>query len=182
MVTHNRIYLTGFMGSGKSTLAPLIANVFGFDVVDLDTEIEKRTGTIISEIFQTHGEAYFRKIEQELLLETMTRQNIVVALGGGAIAFGNNLQVMKDSGLLVYLKVEPEEILRRVKRIQNRPLLKDKDGVMLSDDSLRNRISSLLLLREPYFNQADITILFEDASIALTVDRIVRLIRNHIQT
>ncbi|MBI5216043.1 MAG: shikimate kinase [Ignavibacteriae bacterium] len=181
MTKHTRIYFTGFMGSGKSTLAPPVANVLGFDSLDLDVEIEHRVGYSVSEIFEQHGELYFRRLEQELLQEFSTRQNIVVALGGGTVAFENNLEQIKSNGLLVYLEVEPDILLKRIRRKQHRPLLKDSSGAQLPETAMREKIISLLQIREHYYNQADITITMDDSSIALTVDKVVRLLRKHVQ-
>ncbi len=177
----NKIYFTGFMGSGKSTLAPLIANVLGYDHADIDHLIEQRTGTTVAELFATRGEPFFRNLEHEILIELSHRSNLVVALGGGTIVFGNNLQIMKETGLLVYLKASPEAIVRRVKRKQNRPLLKDEDGTMLTEEALRNRVYDLLALREPFYQQSDIIIEVGNAAVAYTVDRVARLIRDRIE-
>ena len=180
IIRKNRIYLTGFMGSGKSTLAPIIANVLGYEHVDIDKAIEGKTGLTISDIFKTHGEAYFRSIERAILVELSLKPNVVVALGGGTVAFNDNLSIMKSSGLLVYLKADPEIIIRRVKRKENRPLLKDEDGTMLTEEALRTRIHTLLTTREQFYLKADIIIEVGNANIPLTVDRIVNKIRKHV--
>ncbi|TAK57549.1 MAG: shikimate kinase [Bacteroidetes bacterium] len=176
----NKIYLTGFMGSGKSTLAPLLANVLGYTVLDLDAEIERLNNMTISEMFRIHGESYFREKEHTILLQTKQEENIIVALGGGTITIGDNLDIIKSSGLLVYLKTTPEVILRRVKRKETRPMLHDEKGIVLTDDALRERIRALLAKREPFYSQADITIEVGDVAIAFTVDRIIKSIRKHI--
>ncbi len=181
MTKHTRIYITGFMGSGKSTLTPSIANVLGFDSIDLDVEIERTSGMTVAEMFELHGEPYFRRVEHELLQKISGRTNIVVALGGGTVTIENNLQLIKSTGLLIYLKVDPEILLRRVKRKQHRPLLKDSNGAQLSEEVLRERIHSLIQARELYYNQADIIIALGDSSIAKTVDLIVSKIRNRVQ-
>jgi shikimate kinase len=168
------------MGSGKSTLAAPVANVLGYDSLDLDTEIERRTEKTVLETFERQGENYFRRLEQELLQEFFTKTKIVVALGGGTVTFENNLEQIKSNGLLVYLKVGPDIILKRVQRKQHRPLLKDASGKQLPEDEMKKKIISLLQVREQYYSQADVTIAMDDSSVALTVDKIVRRLRKFV--
>ncbi len=82
------------MGSGKSTAGIKLANMLGFKFVDLDNLIEEAQGITISEIFSTHGEEAFRKIEQEMLASTFELSNVIVATGGGAPCFYNNMDAM----------------------------------------------------------------------------------------
>ena len=79
-----RIVLTGFMGSGKSTVGPLLAAELGWTFVDLDSEIERRTGSTIPQIFAARGEESFRKEETAALVTALGHANTVIALGGGA--------------------------------------------------------------------------------------------------
>lgn len=169
------------MGSGKSTLAPLLANMLGYEHIDLDREIERKSGLLISEIFRIHGEQYFRDLERSLLINFSTRKNLVIALGGGTITYNNNIAIMKSTGLVVYLKTSPEIIIRRVKRNQNRPLLQDEDGTLLTEDALRARIQNLLTLREPFYTQADVTLEIGNARVAFTVDKLVRKLRGMVE-
>ena len=140
----NLIYLTGFMGSGKSTIAPILANTLGYNYLDIDLEIEKAAGKTVSEIFLESGEDYFRDIERKLLQEVSRQEGCVVSLGGGTIANEGNLKLVKSSGVLIYLKIEPDQILQRMKFKTDRPLLKSADGRQLSDDELRTRVTLLL--------------------------------------
>jgi shikimate kinase len=79
-----RIVLTGFMGSGKSTVGPLLAAELGWTFVDLDNEIERRTGLTVPQIFATRGEEAFRKEETAALVAALGHARTVIALGGGA--------------------------------------------------------------------------------------------------
>src|ERR1041384_4110889 len=117
----NLIYLTGFMGSGKSTIAPILANTLGYTSRDIDAEIEQVTGKKVSDIFTDHGETYFRETEQRLLRESSKLEGCIVSLGGGTIANTANLQIVKSSGVLVYLMASVDQILRRVRHKTNKP-------------------------------------------------------------
>lgn len=79
-----RLVLTGFMGAGKSTVGRMLADRLGWEFLDLDTYIEARAGLTVPEIFSTHGETHFRKLESQALVSALGRQNVVLALGGGA--------------------------------------------------------------------------------------------------
>jgi shikimate kinase len=79
-----RLVLTGFMGAGKSTIGRMLADRLGWEFLDLDASIETRTGLTVPQIFATHGEAHFRKLESQALASALGRRNIVLALGGGA--------------------------------------------------------------------------------------------------
>ena len=173
----NLVFLTGFMGSGKTTIAPILANTLGYSVVDIDAEIEKITGRKVSEIFFESGEHFFRDEEHKLLQEVSLRQGCVVSLGGGTIANDRNLNIVKSTGVLVYLKVDAEHIFQRLKFKKDRPLLKTKEGIILSDDELRSRINALLAAREPFYTQSDVTIATDESRVGLTVDEIVRQIK-----
>lgn len=168
------------MGSGKSTIAPILANTLGYDYVDIDAEIEKATGKKVSEIFFELGEEYFRDVERTLLRDISRRTECVVSLGGGTIAKEGNLKVIKSSGLLIYLKADADQIFRRMKHKSDRPLLTSTEGKRLNDAELLARIEKLLIAREPFYNQSDLTIPTDDAPVGKTVDTIVRLIKPHI--
>jgi shikimate kinase len=79
-----RLVLTGFMGAGKSTIGRMLAGRLGWEFLDLDVLIEARTGLTVPAIFATHGETHFRKLESQTLAAALGRQNVVIALGGGA--------------------------------------------------------------------------------------------------
>lgn len=171
------IFLTGFMGSGKSTIGPILANTLGFQFVDLDKLIEERAGQRIVEIFETKGEKHFRELERQLLAEVASASDFVISLGGGTIANEENVRLIKEHGALVYLKLSPEEVLRRVSHRNDRPMLKDEQGRVLPPDELKRRVLSLLQHREQYYNQADIIVSADLLSVGKTVDEIVKHLR-----
>ncbi len=171
-----RIFLTGFMGSGKSTVGPILANTIGYDFVDLDREIETQCQKSVKRIFQEDGEQFFRSKERALLQQLVNRETIVIALGGGTLSDPAIFDIVKLSGLLVYLKVPTEELLKRLHHKADRPLLTDADGNRLPEESLRERLMDLHSKREPLYAQADIIVLADEKRLGLTVDHLVRLL------
>jgi shikimate kinase len=171
---NRRIYLTGFMGSGKSTIGPILANVLGYEFVDLDNAIAAREGKSVREIFRDHGESHFRRKERETVAELSLRDGLIVSLGGGTLTDQDCLAVVKATGILVYLKVPLEEIVRRLRNKTDRPMVLGPDGERLNEQELRERILQLLAQREPFYANADLTIVADQVRLGLTVDRLVR--------
>jgi len=128
--THmRRIVLTGFMGSGKSTVGPLLAARLGWRFVDVDDVIEAEAGTKITELFTKYGEAAFRKREHEAIGRLAQGEELVLALGGGAIETeGVRTLVLGSAGtILVHLEVELETTLKRCAGTEGtRPILADR--------------------------------------------------------
>jgi len=176
----NIIYLAGFMGSGKSTIGPILANALGFDFVDIDKLIEERTGKQITEIFRQMGEKAFRALEHELLVEVSSKGGGVVALGGGAVGNQENLDLIRSTGIMVYLQLPPEEAVRRMRNKSDRPMLRDAEGNKLSETELRKKVEELLKRREPFYAQADLVIPTGGKRVGGTVDEIVRKLRRFI--
>ena len=174
---NRRIYLTGFMTSGKSTIGPILANVLGFEFADLDVTIAAREGKSVRKIFQDHGEAYFRRKERESVTELSLRDRIIVSLGGGTLADEGALTVVTSTGILVYIKVPVDQIVRRLRNKTDRPMVLGTDGGRLNEEELRKRILELLAVREPLYERADITIQADQMRLGLTVDRLVKLLK-----
>lgn len=126
------IYLAGFMGSGKSTIGRLLARELGWSFVDLDSEIERREGVTISEIFARSGEAGFRRAEREALLEQASpakgQVQRVVALGGGTYAFARNRETLRAAGLTFWLDADAATLWERVRGERHRPLARDRSA------------------------------------------------------
>lgn len=171
------IYLAGFMGSGKSTIGPILANALGFDFADIDRLIEEKAGISIREIFAQRGEQAFRVLEREVLMEMSGQTDRVIALGGGTIANEENFRLIRENGILVYLQLPPEDLVRRVKHKSDRPLLNDEEGNKLSEDILKQRIEHLLQHRKQFYERADVVIATEKQRVGVTVDEIVRRLR-----
>lgn len=140
-----RIYLNGFMASGKSSVGPRVAARLGFTFIDLDRLITAHDGRSIPAIFADDGEDTFRELERAALRKTADSDDLVIALGGGALVNEDNRTFAKEHGRIVYLKVDSETILDRVgDEADQRPLLQDEMGTPLSRDKMRNRIERML--------------------------------------
>ena len=146
------VILTGFMGTGKTSLGKLLANKLGRGFVDLDQKIEKDSGMTITEIFDKYGEEYFRALEKKAVAEVTSRKNLVIATGGGTVKDEENIQLLKNSGVIVCLTTEPEEIFNRTERRGERPVL-DNGG----EERLQT-IKKLLAERQKFYSQADYTV------------------------
>lgn len=180
-IHYNLIYLTGFMGSGKSTIGPILANTLGFSFVDIDNEIINSAGKPIKEIFKDSGEQYFRDMEHEILKEVSKRKKTVVSLGGGTITFERNREIIKSTGILVYLQSELGYLYKRLKWKRDRPLLINTEDNSSDTDQLRRSIETLIKIREPYYNQAEIKITTSGKKIGTTVDELVSLLKPYLK-
>lgn len=146
------IYLTGFMGSGKTTFGRMLANTLNRDFVDLDHYIEEQERATVPDLFTTLGEKGFRTLEQKALLSTKEMGNTIIATGGGAPCFFDNMAFMNRHGHTIYLKVTPEELSKRLLPARShRPLIAGK-----SKSELLDYIRAKLSERAPYYNQAKI--------------------------
>ncbi len=172
-----RIYFTGFMTSGKSTIGPITANVMGLNFYDLDKEIQKRESLTVTKIFETKGEEYFRKLESKVLEELSDEKMIVISLGGGTIINGNNLELIKKKGILIYIKVSPETLYERLKHKTDRPIFKEMVLNSVDKDDFTDKIKSMLIDREKYYLQADIVIETEKNKFGNNIDLLVKKIK-----
>ena len=168
------------MGSGKSTLGPIVANVLGYDFVDLDVMIAERAGRSVQAIFAEDGEEAFRALEAACLQETGQRERLVVSVGGGALTFEDNLQWALANGTVVYLKVPARVLAHRLFLGRSvRPLLLDAQGRPLSASALRQKVQTMLDQREPFYRQAHIIIKMGEQHVGQTVDEVVRAVRRY---
>jgi shikimate kinase len=124
------------MGAGKSTAGRLLARVLGRDFLDLDEQIVARAGRSISQIFEDEGEGGFRQREHDALRQVAQRENIVVALGGGAVLRDDNWELIQQSGISIYLKVRPELLVQRIEGEPERPLLVGADATAAPAENL----------------------------------------------
>jgi shikimate kinase len=149
------IFLTGFMGSGKSTLGRNLAELLHMPFTDLDQYIEEHEQKTIPFIFEQEGEKRFRAIEAACLVKVLNSSiKSVVALGGGTVCFGNNLELVKKSGFLVYIELTAADLAKRLKNsIKERPLLKN-----IQKEDLVKTISEKLSGRESFYREAHLTV------------------------
>jgi len=175
------VYLTGFMGSGKSTIGPILANTLGWNFYDLDNVIENKAGMKIKEIFDVYDEDHFRILERKTLLEISNNNKIVVSLGGGTIANQENLEILKKTGILFYLKLSSVSAYKRLKYKRDRPVLFSDMGESSTKEDLINRINVLYEKRKIFYEQSDYIIETDNMPIGKTVDRIVTIINREIE-
>ena len=148
------VYLIGPMVVGKTTIGRLLAQQLSMEFVDTDREIEQRTGVSITLIFDIEGEAGFRDRESGMLRELTARENVVVATGGGAVLREENRQLLRSSGIVVYLHASVDLQYERTRHSKNRPLLQN--------GARREILQALMTEREPLYRQeADITVEIE---------------------
>lgn len=143
------IVLIGFMGVGKSTISTELSKRYGMEIVEMDQVIARREGMTIPEIFETHGEEYFRQRETELLIEMQEKRNVIISCGGGVAMRARNVEEMKKNGKVVLLTARPETILARVKNNDDRPLLRGHKNVEYIEELMEAR-------REKYEAAADV--------------------------
>ncbi len=123
MLSPENIILTGFMGSGKTTVGKLLAQKLGMEFVDADKKIEEKENRTISNIFEEHGQEYFRTVETEVLKEICSKKGQVISTGGGAVLKSINVSLMKTAGKVIFLDVPAQEIKRRLADDSTRPVL-----------------------------------------------------------
>lgn len=149
------IVLVGMMGSGKSSVGRRLGARLGLPFVDADTEIETAAGMTIPEIFAQRGESEFRDGERRVISRILaTRAPLVLATGGGAFMNSETREKIARLGISIWLKAEPEVLMRRVRKRANRPLLQTADP----DATMRRMLAE----REPVYALADLTLISRD--------------------
>src|SRR5947208_2113946 len=121
------VVLIGMMGAGKSTIGRRLALRLRLPFVDADTEIEAAARMSIPDIFESHGEPHFRNGEARVIARLLDGGPILLATGGGAFLREDTRQRIRDKAISLWLKADADVILRRVRRRENRPLLKTAD-------------------------------------------------------
>src|SRR5450631_2111184 len=149
-----QIVLVGMMGAGKSTVGRRLATRLRVPFADADTEIEAAASMSIPEIFEAHGEPYFRDGEVRVIARLLEGGPAVLATGGGALTREETRRRIQEKGISVWLKADADVILRRVKRRADRPLLQTLDPAATVD--------RLIAEREPIYQHADLTIWSRD--------------------
>lgn len=164
------IFLVGPMGAGKTTVGRQLARLLHKVFVDLDAEIEARSGADIPWIFDVEGEEGFRKRESSMLAELAAQQDVVIATGGGVVLSPDNRSLMSSSGLIVYLAVPADVLYERTLLDTKRPLLQVANRREVIDD--------LVTQRDPLYRAvADIVFTSENNSPAAAAERLKLLIQ-----
>lgn len=151
-----KLFLVGYMGCGKSSLGKKIAKAMGIRFIDTDAEVESREGATIADIFHYEGEEYFRKSERYIIEElAASDEDMVISTGGGVPLWEDNMEVMNQSGVTLYLKRTAEQIASRLSPHgrEKRPKLRG-----LNDEELVVFMRENMAQREPYYCKATLTI------------------------
>lgn len=148
----NNVILIGFMGCGKTTIGRKLSYRLMKTFLDTDNEIEKRQGKKVAEIFAEHGEPYFRQLETEYLHYLIEKDDSqVIATGGGLSVQRKNKNLLKQLGIVVFLRVTEDTIFSRLEKDTTRPLLQG--------DNPREKVRELMAVRIPLYEKiADVII------------------------
>ena len=169
-----KIVLLGYMGCGKSTIANRLTKTTHIPFVDLDKIIEEKTNSSINQIFEQHGEIYFRKLEHDVFVELLNApENIIIGLGGGTPCYANNHELLKgDNVLSIYLKASIETLFERLAANKSkRPLIADKN-----DDEMKEFIAKHLFDRSFYYNHAQHKVVVDGKTVEETVADILDIL------
>jgi shikimate kinase len=148
------IILTGFMGTGKTAVGKELSRLLEMKLIDVDTEVEKIQQMTINEIFKQFGEQRFREIETEMIKTVSANRKVIISTGGGAVLKQENMDTLRENGIIICLTATPETILQRTSDNSDRPLLQVENPF--------KKINDLLQTRKPYYEKADIIIDTED--------------------
>jgi shikimate kinase len=159
------VVLIGLMGAGKTAIGRLLAKRLQLPFVDADQEIEKAAGMSVSDIFEEHGEAYFRTGERKVIERLLSGGPQVLATGGGAFMNDETRSAIKQKGLTIWLKADLDVLMERVMRKNTRPLLQTADP--------RAVMQKLLDERYPVYALADMEVHSRNAPQRVIVDEAI---------
>ncbi|MES0883687.1 shikimate kinase [Roseibium sp. SCP14] len=159
------IVLVGIMGCGKSTVGKRLAQRLGLEFIDADSEIERAANMTVSEIFAEHGEPYFRSGEERVIARLLGEGPQVLATGGGAFMSEATRNEIGEHGISLWLKVDFDTVMARVRRRSTRPLLQNPDP--------EGTMKKLMAEREPVYAKAALTVTSKDVPHESVVDQIV---------
>ena len=161
------LVLTGMMGVGKSTIGKTLAEKLSFDFIDIDKLIEDKEGCSINLIFKNKGEVYFRRIENMLSLQKLTKHNSVISLGGGAFLNDSIRRTVKESTISFWLDVDVNELVKRLNKTKKRPLLFKKN--------LNETVKKIYLARKKTYSEANFRIKCNFLKQETIVNKILKL-------
>lgn len=162
------VVLCGMMGCGKTTVASALSEKYGLEQVDTDALIVRRHG-VINDIFAQYGEEYFRDLETAVAKEVAcTKDHCVISLGGGCVLRAQNVEALKKSGKIIFLRARLETLVNRVEGDSSRPLLKG---------GAREKLASLLTVRTPIYERvADFIVDTDGLTPAQIADKIMQTV------
>lgn len=161
------IVLIGFMGSGKTSIGQYLANVGGYEFVDVDLEIENRTRLSVPEIFSRFGERCFRDLEKEVVMAVPKDKRAIIACGGGTVIDTENVRYLKQLGKLIWLDASVETLYKRIQLQGGRPLAQDK--------TLEDFREMYYKRQEYYRSAADCRVDTENRDICALANRIMHM-------
>lgn len=163
------IVLTGFMGTGKTAVGRELSRILHMRIVDVDAEIEREQGMMISDIFSRFGEGRFREIETETIIRMAREESCIISTGGGAVLREENMEALRRSGMIFCLSARPETILARTSGSDERPLLRAGNPL--------EKINELLSCRRPYYQKAGMMIDTDDKTPLQVAEEIAEIYR-----
>ena len=166
------VVMVGMMGAGKSSIGRRLANRLGMAFADADSEIEQAANASIPEIFETHGEAYFRDGERRVIQRLLDGSQKVLATGGGAFIQPDTRAAIQAKGISIWLKADRDLLLQRVKRRSNRPLLNTGDPAEV--------IEKLSAERYPIYAEANIHIQSRDIAHDVVISDILAALAEYL--
>jgi shikimate kinase len=166
------IVLVGMMGAGKSSIGRRLAQRLDIPFVDADNEIEIAAGMSIEDIFATRGEPEFRAGEARVIARLLEGGTQVIATGGGAFMNMDTRAAINTKGISVWLKADFDVLMRRIKRRNDRPLLKIDDP--------EAKLRELIDLRYPTYALADLTVQSRDVVHEKIVDEMIGVLARHL--
>jgi shikimate kinase len=158
------------MGVGKSTIAKKLSKKLKIKFVDIDQLIEKRENNSIKEIFNAKGENYFRKIEEKTTLEILKKNNLIIALGGGAFMNSIIRRKIKNTSISFWLDLSLKFLLPRLKNVKKRPLI--------NQDKIEDSINKIYSERKKIYSESDFKINCNSIEMDDVVKKIIKLYEN----
>ncbi|TCS90446.1 shikimate kinase [Anseongella ginsenosidimutans] len=163
--------MIGYMGAGKTTLGKPLAQQLALPFIDMDTVLEEREGKTITNLFEELGESGFREKERDILRNGIFPDAFVMATGGGAPCFFDNMDWMNHKGVTMYLRAHPKEIARRLEHErEQRPLLRS-----IKKEDLEEVIGQRLAVREKFYLQAQLVMENNE----LTVEQLLEALQSY---
>ncbi len=178
------LILTGFMGTGKSSIAPILARRLAWTFIDSDEVLVARAGKSIAAIFESEGEAQFRKLEREVIANISSHRPIcplsgnplpaVIATGGGVLMDEANYHALNHAGVIICLSARPEVIARRVERSRTR-----RPKLLEGGKPLGERIAELMAQRKDAYARAEAIVDTSDLNVERAADRVLETFIKH---